>query len=396
MVHVLIVAGFLPIHSDSPLGVFAWGTVGQMLDMLFIISGFVIFLPTVARGGDFGSVAAFAVRRSARLLPAYWLVLTLILILIATVSVEPPIPFPTASEIFLNYTFLEVPAEFFRNTFFLGFEVNRAIWTLWSEVCFYLLLPFVAGWYFRHPFVGLAIGAGITAAWKLAFSNLGSITAALGLDPSDATLANLVNAADIQFPAWVFSITLGMTGAWVYVRVAALERTPALRRRVIAAQVISLIALAGFAYNAGQVSVDAPFLTAPEFARHSALAALGLSAALASLMLSISLGPAPVQRPFDNRPARWIADNSVGMYLIHLVFTTYIARLFSLPSDGSLGAVAAWCAVIFPLTLLYGWLSARLLERPVRRRAQRLARRFDSQSRAGGSTRAAERPAPEV
>ena len=35
--------------------------------MLFIVSGFVMFLPTAARGGDLGSVRVFAIRRAARL-----------------------------------------------------------------------------------------------------------------------------------------------------------------------------------------------------------------------------------------------------------------------------------------------------------------------------------------
>ena len=46
------------------------------LVILFVVSGFVLFLPTAARGGDFGDVGAYALRRAARLIPAYyWLCL---------------------------------------------------------------------------------------------------------------------------------------------------------------------------------------------------------------------------------------------------------------------------------------------------------------------------------
>ena len=53
----------------------------------FIVSGFVIYLPTVARNGDFGQVSAFAIRRAARLFPAYYIVLVLSLILLAAFGV---------------------------------------------------------------------------------------------------------------------------------------------------------------------------------------------------------------------------------------------------------------------------------------------------------------------
>lgn len=306
LVHILIVSGFMTFQNETPGGVIAWGTVGQMLDMLFIISGFVIYLPVVARGGRFGSVAGFAIRRAARLLPAYWLVLTLILILLATVPLDSNVPFPSGVEIALNYTFLEVPAEFFRNQFFLGFGIDRAIWTMWSEVCFYLLLPFVAGWYFRHPFIGLGIAAVVTSVWKGVFLNLDWISAQLGFHMSETTRVNLINAADIQFFAWVFSIALGMTGAWVFVRLIRTRTRAELERLALPVQVASFVCLALFAYWAGVRSTHAPFLTAPEAARHSVVVALGLSASLATFMVSTALGRSSRSDPSSaSAPGGW-------------------------------------------------------------------------------------------
>ena len=375
LVHIFIVSGVLPRASGDPIGVIAWGTVGQMLDMLFIISGFVIFLPTVARNGDFGSTGAFAIRRAARLLPAYWLVLSIMLVLIALVPVTPPIPFPSVFEIGLNFTTLEVPADFFRQTFFLGFGINRAIWTLHSEVCFYVLLPFVALWYYRHPFLGLGITAAITVAWKVAVNNLDAISSVFGMHPSPETLSNLINAADIQFPAWIFSIGLGMTSAWLFVH---LRKQPPdlLARQALWVQGISLIGLAVFAYLAGKRSTSSLFLVAPEYARHSVLVTIGLSASLATFMLATAIGRPHLQRPFTNSAARWVADYSVGIYMFHLVIITYVAKLLSPPQDGTLRALAVWCALVLPSTILYGWLSGRFLEQPVRRRAQRRAKRL--------------------
>ncbi|MCV4733176.1 hypothetical protein OFB80_35370, partial [Escherichia coli] len=67
--HVLQVCGGFAAAGDSALGIAMWGVLPRTLDALFIVSGFVLFLPTVAREGAFGSWKVFAVRRAARLLP---------------------------------------------------------------------------------------------------------------------------------------------------------------------------------------------------------------------------------------------------------------------------------------------------------------------------------------
>ena len=53
---------------------------------------------------------------------------------------------------------------FFQN-FHLGFGVVPPVWTLSVEVGFYVVLPFVAAWYFRHPLGGLAASAAIVLSW---------------------------------------------------------------------------------------------------------------------------------------------------------------------------------------------------------------------------------------
>ena len=73
-----VIFGSLPAAGDNGL---IRATLGQCVDVLFIVSGFVVFLPTVARGGEFGSVRAYAIRRAARLVPAYWAILGIILLL---------------------------------------------------------------------------------------------------------------------------------------------------------------------------------------------------------------------------------------------------------------------------------------------------------------------------
>lgn len=98
MLHLLGQSGVLAAAGSNWFGQLILGTLGQSVDILFIISGFVVFLPTVARHGEFGSVSSYAVRRAARLVPAYWAVLVIVLVLISLVTVDPPIPFPALGD----------------------------------------------------------------------------------------------------------------------------------------------------------------------------------------------------------------------------------------------------------------------------------------------------------
>ena len=63
LLHVLGYSGVLSAAGRVSFTQLAFGTLGQFVDILFVVSGFVVFLPTVARGGEFGSVSAYAIRR---------------------------------------------------------------------------------------------------------------------------------------------------------------------------------------------------------------------------------------------------------------------------------------------------------------------------------------------
>jgi peptidoglycan/LPS O-acetylase OafA/YrhL len=82
-----------------------------------------------------------------------------------------------------------------------------------------------------------------------------------------------------------------------------------------------------------------------------------------------------MQRPFANGVIRKIADVSYGVYLIHFAVIFFALREFSLPRDQTVWAVVAWSVVVFPISLAYGYVSARFLERPIRRWAHQFGRR---------------------
>lgn len=358
--------GFVPLLIN--------GTFGHAIDILFVVSGFVVFLPTVARGGDFGRITPYAIRRISRLFPAYWLILAIILILIVAVPSEAA-PTPGIGSILFHAIGLQSPASMIFGGIATGFAVNPAVWTLSLEVTFYLVLPLIAGIYFRHPFFGLGIAAIITLAWTTGFEHISRISDQLGLELSGVELLRLIVASDLQLPAWAFSFALGMTGAWVFVRVRALppgERRDRLIRVVL---LVSAVGLAFFVWRAGSFAGETPVRLVAQVARHSVDVAIGYSACLAALMVAIALGPPWVRRPFAAPKVRQLGDISYGIFLSHLVLIYYLDEFTSLPEGGGLGSLLVWMVLVIPAAVAYGYLSARFLEQPVRRWARRFGRR---------------------
>lgn len=370
--HVFQVSGVFGRTGDSALGVLFWGFLPRTLDALFIISGFVIYLPTAAHGGDFGSVRSFAIRRVARLVPAYYVALLIAVILLATVSPEA---LPDPGTIGAHLTMLQTPAWMAVSNFQVGFGVVPPVWTLSVEAGLYVVMPFVAARYFRHPFVGLAAAAAIVLGWSVLAHHADSIASLFGTSLSSAAHDRIELFYANQFPSWALAFASGMTAAWLYVRVRDRYPPAQLARAALWITALALPLYGLFVYLAGDGAVHDvdPFLGL--YARQTDLIAIGYPLTQAALMLSIVLAPAWLQRPFAAPVSRWLGDISYTIYLIHFAVIWFALHEFSLPNGGDAGAVLAWSALVFPLTIVYAYLSSRLLERPVRRWAQRFGRR---------------------
>lgn len=353
--------------DGNPLVQFLWACdIGQTcLNALFIVSGFVIYLPIVARGGRMGAVGAFAIRRAARLFPAYWFVLAVMLVLIATLPFESNlVHFPSLSELALTITTMEVPAEMFRFTYFLGFGMNRAIWTLSLDVTFYVLLILLAVRWYRRPLIGLALAVAVALGWRFVFSNVEDVASLLGTDVSAGTASNLRLAAEIQFPFWAMSFAAGMSVAQVFSRLNAGELhglRPYLGARLqIAALVGAFLAIVGVA------------VFEPTSITYSPLASTLYTALIGLFMLGTITASPRAQAPLANRVVRWTGDVSYGTYLIHLVILTMLLDFTGLPR-GTYPDAFLWIAIVVPLSVLWGWGSQRLLEQPTRQWASKYA-----------------------
>jgi peptidoglycan/LPS O-acetylase OafA/YrhL len=379
--HVVQVSGVLGEAGDSAAGVLMWGILpGGSLTTLFIVSGFVMFLPAAVRGGDLGSRRVFAVRRAARLVPAYWLSLVIALLLLAAYGPGLPGIGPIAAHVAILQTpALLVDGPVFVDgatvgSFPLGLDVIPPVWTLSVEIGFYVVLAFVAGAYYRRPFIGLALAAAALVAWHLLAVNLGDVGAWLGIDVSAATEARFRDYYASQLPSWGLALACGMTGAWLYVRVRERVERRLLERWGLWALGATAVIFAAVVWWAGESAVDDPNPFLGLFARQPLALSLVYPLALGAVMLSLSLAPLRLQRPVDNPPIRWFADISYSVYLIHFAVIWFALNELSLPvaaEDGSIPTLLAWSALVFAASTVYAYLSARFLERPVRRWARR-------------------------
>ena len=124
--HICLFCGVAGAVGDSWRGVAIFGTLPRVpLATLFIVSGFVLFLPVAARDGEFGDVGRYALRRAARILPAYWVSLVVAIVLIAIL--DTPTPLPDVGDVLLHVTMLQTPAALLDANASLGFGIVASV-----------------------------------------------------------------------------------------------------------------------------------------------------------------------------------------------------------------------------------------------------------------------------
>ena len=112
---------------------------GAGVDLFFVISGFIIVHASGPLFGRAGATVEFLRRRLARIVPLYWLVTSLFLLLLGWASLKGGDAFPSATAILASYAF--VPADTHADGRL--FPVYDLGWTLNYEMFFYALLALV-------------------------------------------------------------------------------------------------------------------------------------------------------------------------------------------------------------------------------------------------------------
>ncbi len=162
------------VRFESRLGPF---DVSRLLEngehgvsLFFTLSGFLLSLPfwrALSAGCELPRLNVYAVRRLARILPAYYGALTLLIVLSGLWR------FPAAfADITLHYTFLFNFAEF------SIFSINPPFWTLAVEMQFYVLLPLIfmlLARANRHWWLWLIVSFGV-GSYAVHYWLMGSVT----------------------------------------------------------------------------------------------------------------------------------------------------------------------------------------------------------------------------
>ena len=182
-----------------------------MVDVMLLISGFLLFLPYARRliegqkedaikGGPKWEVLDFYVKRALRILPTYWLSTFVVLFFFALPGNRYVMDAALWKDLWTHLTFTHV---FWAETY-IGTRLNVVLWTLAIEVQFYLIFPLVARAFAKFPLVSWAI----LAAGGLAFRQFGVLRQA------DSSL--WIN----QLPAFLDVYANGMLAAICYVHLA--------------------------------------------------------------------------------------------------------------------------------------------------------------------------------
>ena len=345
--------GKVPL-DDGPLrNIFVSSYMG--VDMLFIVSGFVLFLPAVA-DRTLGDLGAYARRRVARIVPAFWVAVGLSFVVSLVVDAKRVGPAAWLS----HALFLHGEAHHHDQ---MGWGVNGALWTMSVEVMFYAALPLVASWYRRRPFVGLMLAFAGAQLWHLAALNLPVLLESAGVSWAATSDAQLRMA--LAFPTYLPQFATGMTAAWIYVRLR--EQRDSLKAHAVIAQIAAFTGAVVVAYMRGWEGANDRSGPLDHWVKTG-----DRTFFYGVLVLSTALAVSAAQWPVRNAVSRFLGTVCYGTYLLHLPLIKLLRPALGLEKGTTNNVdLLLLAAVAAPLAVGIGWLSYRFLEEPFRRWARR-------------------------
>jgi peptidoglycan/LPS O-acetylase OafA/YrhL len=314
-------------HTEYPAGIYNDDFLRQFISRLdvgvtvfFLISGFLLYRPFVrARfaGDAQPSTAAYAWRRFLRIVPAYWLALTII----AWVQLDH-------AEVFSLHGFLTYYC--FAQVYdpVTGLQGIPQAWTLCVEVGFYALLPVWAlairalpgrtpRELVRFELIALAALAAASFAYKVVMVQKGAL-----VDPGYGPYM-------LSLPPFLDQFALGMGLAVVSVwwssldeqprLLALLDRRPAIPWLVAAAAFVVVSLAVGLTGAFGEHVDRSEF-----FARHYLYTVVAVGIVLPGFFGDPANGR--VRRVLGNRVLLWFGLVSYGIYLWHSAVYEQLTR----------------------------------------------------------------------
>jgi len=323
------------------------------LILFFVLSGYLLyrgFARAALRRAAPVDLGLYALRRAARILPAYYLAMLGTLILLWGAGGTPGVRMPASGDLALFAFFGQ---NYSTHTIL---TLNPVTWTLCLEVLFYALLPLLGAVGYRWSrgrarrqaalLAGL-IGFGV--AWNAGVYLLGG---------------NML--ATKALPAYLPYFALGMLLAlWVERAIARRGEAPRVGPRTTLALLVGGIGavVCNGLWHSSAAADALPLLT-------GALQNLPAGIGFATLLAAVVVGRGPATAWIHARPLALVGLVSYGLYLWHLPLMLFGIRLGLLPH----AFVPRLVAVLVP-ALLAGSASWLLVERVMLARASRVGRR---------------------
>ncbi len=344
--------------SDSPLKEYL-ARLDVGVSVFFLISGFLLYRPFVKarlEGRPLPRVGAYAWRRFLRIVPAYWVALTVVALWLGLSDVFTPTGIPTFYGFAQIYTAKQ------------GISGIGQAWTLCVEITFYAFLPL---WAFAMR--KLRVRGELAALGVLWLFSLGwKLYALRQVDPSSLgagrwlmPLPNFLDQFAIGMALAVAAVHLESSQARLPRALALLERRPWVAWLGAAVAYWAAATFAGTATRFGVVLSDAGFL-----ARHElySLVALGL-------LLPAAFGwqrRDAVRRLLGFKPLLYVGLVSYGVYLWHHTLMLKLAQAINHWLVHSVGLGMELRFVVYltlgaALAVAVASLSYYLVERPVLR-----------------------------
>jgi peptidoglycan/LPS O-acetylase OafA/YrhL len=319
--------GFWARGSGEDAWVRPWvGRLDVGVAVFFLLSGYLLY-GMFLRGGI--RVGAYALRRAARIVPAYWVALTFAAIVLGLHEVW------RRAGLFYGF------AQVYRDST-AGQGLGQA-WTLCVEVVFYAFLPLWALAFARSR-----------ALWPLVALLCASIAYKVLILSTFAGPVGPLEPELIALPAFLDWFALGMGVALLEARGVRFSKPWAWALAATAFYVTACIALR-------DARLDA-YTHTEWLIRHISYGAI----ALCVLVTGVAGA-----RWLRWRPLAWLGEISYGVYLYHLVVLALLSRWGLTAWERYVHPYVLWTAFAFAGSVLLAALSWHLVERPLVRAARR-------------------------
>jgi peptidoglycan/LPS O-acetylase OafA/YrhL len=344
--HVAAVTGITTGHWWSPFV----SNGDQGVTLFFILSGFLLYRPMVSvqlNGAPATSWRDYARRRFLRIVPAYWLALTVL-------AIWPGLPGVFTGNWWWYYGFLQV---YDHDVSIGGLYIA---WTLCVEVSFYAVLPFYAG----------AIGRAtrtLTPTTRVRVELL--VLGALG-----------IGSLALRFAAPRSLLTLPVFFSWFAVGMALAVLSAALQRRTIAgpqrlARFVARRPGACWAGALGLYLVLCLGIGIPSAAGYTPFQDVVLHRVVGGAMALCLVLPAVFGATAGGWPRRvmawgwlvWLGLVSYGIYLWHVKLLSVVLEHVNIDGDRGVRAFVLLAALTVLATATVAAASYYVLERPILR-----------------------------